>query len=232
MEYSKEKTFLYDKLSDKICAYIKENGLKKGEKLPGERKMAEEWSVSRATLREAIKELQKQGILKTEVGKGTFVAEEIGSKQFSVKLASQNFGELFEIKTVLERYCLEKMTLSISEEKLDALEKIAVQMNVIKDVGIMPEELDRQFHAYLTACYGNKELSRMVSNLIEIYDEFCEEMKVYHDTEKFDWYSLMLETIPLHLEIVQKMRERDILGVLDRYDKITELDLKIYKCYI
>ena len=52
------KTLLYSRVADRIYQYIKEENLQPGEKLPGERKLAEEWKVSRSTLREAIRELE------------------------------------------------------------------------------------------------------------------------------------------------------------------------------
>ena len=69
------KTLLYSRVADRIYQYIKEESLQPGEKLPGERKLAEEWKVSRSTLREAIRELENEGIVHVEVGKGTFVTD-------------------------------------------------------------------------------------------------------------------------------------------------------------
>ena len=72
MEYNREtenKRLLYSKLSDKIYQYIKDENLRPGDKLPGERKLAAEWKVSRPSLREAIRELENQGIVHAEVGK-------------------------------------------------------------------------------------------------------------------------------------------------------------------
>ena len=47
-----------------------------GSRLPGENILSEELNVSRNTLREAIKILVSQGVLKVYRGKGTFVAED------------------------------------------------------------------------------------------------------------------------------------------------------------
>lgn len=110
------KTLLYSRVADRIYQYIKEENLQPGEKLPGERKLAEEWKVSRSTLREAIRELENEGIVHVEVGKGTFVTDYVEGRQVSIHLALKNFLELFEIKSVLERYSLEKAIPDMSDE--------------------------------------------------------------------------------------------------------------------
>ena len=140
--------------------------------MPGERKRAAEWKVSRPSLREAIRELENQGIVHAEVGKGTFVTDYVEGRQFSIHLALKNFLELFEVKTVLERYSLEKAIPNISEERLNKLEDMAVQMNAIASTGIMPKEMDHHFHRYILECYGNQEMTNLVCNMIEMYETF------------------------------------------------------------
>ena len=225
---SENKKLLYSKLADRIYQYIKEEKLQPGDKIPGERKLAAEWKVSRPTLREAIRELENQGIVRVEIGKGTFVTDYVEGRQISIHLALKNFLELFEIKTVLERYSLEKAIPNISEERLQQLEKMAVQMNALAATGIMPKELDHIFHRYISECYGNAEMTQMVCNMIEMYETFDDELYGYFEDTDFDYNSILLQTFPYHLEMVQMMRERNIPGALKKYDKIVELDLEVY----
>ena len=232
MEYNREtenKRLLYSKLSDKIYQYIKDENLRPGDKLPGERKLAADWKVSRPSLREAIRELENQGIVHAEVGKGTFVTDYVEGRQFSIHLALKNFLELFEVKTVLERYSLEKAIPNISEERLNKLEDMAVQMNAIASTGIMPKEMDHHFHRYILECYGNQEMTNLVCNMIEMYETFDDELYGYFKEKDFDYFQILLKTFPYHLEMVQMMKERNVEEALKRYDKIVALDLEIYK---
>lgn len=226
---SENKKLLYSTLASRIHQYIKEKNLKPGHKLPGERKLASEWQVSRPTLREAIRELENQGVVRVEVGKGTFVTDYVESRQINMHLAMENFLELFEIKTVLERYCVEKVTQIIAEEKLDELENLAVQMNEIAEAGVVPLDLDHQFHRGIMKCYGNHEMTKMVMNMIEMYESFNLQLHSYFVEEHFDFQNIMLKTFPYHLEMIRYMRERNVAEVLKMYDTIVELDLKIYR---
>jgi len=53
--------------------------LRPGERLPGERELAERLGVSRPSLRDALAELQGRGLLVARAGSGVYVAEVLGS---------------------------------------------------------------------------------------------------------------------------------------------------------
>ena len=225
---TENKKLLYSRLADRIYLYIKEKNLQPGDKIPGERKLAAEWKVSRPTLREAIRELENQGVVHVEVGKGTFVTDYVEGRQVSIHLALKNFLELFEIKIVLERYSLEKAIPDMAEERLDQLEEMAIQMNDIAARGIMPKEMDHDFHRLILESYGNYEMTNLVRNMTEMYETFDDELYGYFDDKGFDYQAILLETFPYHLEMVQMMKERNIQGALEKYDNIVALDLEIY----
>lgn len=64
----------YIKIHDEIKKEIDQGIWKIGERLPSERDLADEFSVSRMTLRQAITLLVEEGILERKVGSGTYVA--------------------------------------------------------------------------------------------------------------------------------------------------------------
>ncbi|WP_137888366.1 FCD domain-containing protein [Pseudomonas sp. 2FE] len=71
------------RLSDDIVAQLEgmilEGTLKAGERLPAERALAEQFGVSRPSLREAIQKLAAKGLLISRQGGGNYVAESLGS---------------------------------------------------------------------------------------------------------------------------------------------------------
>ncbi|QSZ27113.1 GntR family transcriptional regulator [Aceticella autotrophica] len=66
---------LYVNIAEDIKKKIKDGYLNPGDKLPSEIELAKEHRVSRSTLREAIKMLQREGILISKNGIGTYVSE-------------------------------------------------------------------------------------------------------------------------------------------------------------
>lgn len=65
---------LYEKTIVFILQYIDEHGLKVGDQLPPEAKLAVQTGVSLVTVRRALAELAAQGVVRREQGRGTFVA--------------------------------------------------------------------------------------------------------------------------------------------------------------
>ena len=68
-----------DVIMDQIERLILEGKVRPGQKLPSERSLAEEFDVSRPTVREAIQKLEARGLIQRRHGGGTFVAEHVGS---------------------------------------------------------------------------------------------------------------------------------------------------------
>lgn len=65
---------LYEQLKAILKQKIASGELKPGEALPGERQLMDIYGVSRVTVRQAIGELVREGLLYRHHGKGTFVA--------------------------------------------------------------------------------------------------------------------------------------------------------------
>ncbi|MCF7551730.1 GntR family transcriptional regulator [Pseudonocardia sp. WMMC193] len=61
------------RLVSDLAAHIRSGRLSRGDRLPGENQLAARYSVSRGTVRSALAELQKQDLITTETGVGSFV---------------------------------------------------------------------------------------------------------------------------------------------------------------
>ena len=64
---------LYLQLSEALAAAIAGGELATGERLPSERDFAEQLGVSRTTVVNAYRELEARGLVRSHVGRGTFV---------------------------------------------------------------------------------------------------------------------------------------------------------------
>ena len=101
---------LSDDIVERLQGMILEGTLKPGERLPAERVLAEQFGVSRPSLREAIQKLAAKGLLLSRQGGGNFVAEALGST-FSdplLQLLENNADaqrDLLEFRHTLEGAC-------------------------------------------------------------------------------------------------------------------------------
>jgi GntR family transcriptional regulator len=64
---------LYVQLREALRAEIEERGLRPGDRLPTEAELEERYGVSRSTIRQAVGDLQAEGLVERVQGKGTFV---------------------------------------------------------------------------------------------------------------------------------------------------------------
>jgi GntR family transcriptional regulator len=74
-------TPLYHQLKNILEAKIRSQEFKEKERFPSEAELGKEFNVSRITVRQALSELQKAGLVYRERGKGTFVTEGAGLKR-------------------------------------------------------------------------------------------------------------------------------------------------------
>jgi GntR family transcriptional regulator len=72
---------LYHQLKKILEAKIRSREFKESERFPSEAELGVQFNVSRITVRQALSELQKTGLIYRERGKGTFVTEGAGLKR-------------------------------------------------------------------------------------------------------------------------------------------------------
>ncbi len=65
----------YHQLKLFLLGEIRSGRLKQGQKLPSEAEFCDTYNISRTVVRQTIKELQNEGYLTTEKGKGTFISQ-------------------------------------------------------------------------------------------------------------------------------------------------------------
>jgi GntR family transcriptional regulator len=67
-------TPLYEQAADYVAGQIERGELTRGQKLPAERDLADQWGIGYQTVRRAMRDLRERGLIVSRVGKGTFVA--------------------------------------------------------------------------------------------------------------------------------------------------------------
>ncbi|AMB87187.1 transcriptional regulator PdhR [Pseudomonas agarici] len=118
---------LSDDIVEQLERMILEGALKAGERLPAERALAEQFGVSRPSLREAIQKLVVKGLLVSRQGGGNYVVETLGST-FSdplLHLLETNpevQRDLLEFRHTLEASCAYYAALRATEADREQLQ--------------------------------------------------------------------------------------------------------------
>lgn len=108
---------LYEQIESQIKTQIINLTLKPGEALPSIRTLAKELKVSIITTKRAYEELEKEGFIKTAVGKGTFVAEANNERLKEVAM--------FEIENKLEEAIISAKAIGLTlEEALEIFKNL------------------------------------------------------------------------------------------------------------
>lgn len=192
-------------LSSSVVDYIKESILagvyKEGHHLL-ETEIASKLGISRAPVREAIKELEKEGIVVTLPRRGTFVT----------RFTLEDIKEVFDIRMLLENNIFK---ILIYDQKLteadfnhlyhlvDEMKQIAQSTMELTQKSIQINLKDMEFHRFLWNKAGSQRRVRMLESIF-----FQLRMAMLYDTNKTGDLS---KTATDHYEIIEALRSNDIV---------------------
>lgn len=115
-------------VAEAIKGWVVEQGLEAGDRLPAESEMIARFGMSKGTIREAMRILEAQGLIKTRTGPGggSFVHEV--SRQRAKALLGNYFyfkdltvGDIYQLRLILEPELAATLAGKLSEEVLDQL---------------------------------------------------------------------------------------------------------------
>lgn len=216
------KDLLYMKIADAVSDYIQKNNLKPGDKLPAERELAASFGTSRHSVREALRVLENQGVITSQMGSGTYVAKIQEESSIYLELVKVNYIEMLNVKTELEKYVIRlviERKEEIARESFEQLEKYLLIMEESGEKGIFEAEVDKKFHYLLSELSGNKMLGQMIHKMIETFDEYY---GVLTQSVK-----LCLDTICWHRVILEGIREGDVEKAAYASDQMLLIDREI-----
>lgn len=87
------RTPIYEQLYNNIVRLISSGALKAGDKLPPVRALACDLSVNPNTVSKAYKLLEQDGYIYSNVGKGSFIADNLNSLETQKQLALEKLGD-------------------------------------------------------------------------------------------------------------------------------------------
>lgn len=165
---------LYQQVAEQIQEMILDGRLKSGDKLLSERTMAEQFNVSRNSIREAIRALEILGIVESRQGGGNFIVAGKSDCLFQplsimFKLYNGTFTDLLEIRRGLE---MEAAALAAKRITPDKAAEIVSIMETLRyaDSEQCSVEADQQLHLLIADISGNIMLSgflNAISRLLE-----------------------------------------------------------------
>ncbi|MCC3373258.1 FadR/GntR family transcriptional regulator [Cohnella sp. REN36] len=160
---------VYEDVIEQIERLIAEGELSPGDALPTERELAQAFGISRGTLREAFRILEREGLIETRPGGGRSVARRLGEaedrKALLDRIERATILELLEARALFEAGIVELAAERASEEDLEEIGRALARWGTIERAGEEQGTPDQAFHMSIARASRNVVLV----NLIELH---------------------------------------------------------------
>jgi DNA-binding FadR family transcriptional regulator len=149
-------------IAEQIRTAIVTGKLKAGERLSPERELAEQFGVSRVTVRDAQRSLEAMGLIEVRVGArgGAFVTTPTGSRVAQamsdmMMMSAVSPEEVVESRLIVELGTVTLACARATEDDLTALRELAVRGGQALAAGTYTREVSWEFHSLLAAAAHN-----------------------------------------------------------------------------
>jgi DNA-binding GntR family transcriptional regulator len=169
----------------------------RGDLAPGthlvETEVAQKLGVSRGPLREALRILETEGLVRSSPGRGSFVAE----------ISARDVQEIYSLRTILEEEALRLAILNATAEDISGLEDNLASMFTAAEAGNYAQVLDRdlEFHMRIWKMAGHQRLEGFLR-------EIGAQAKMYIAVQT-SLYDDLAAGISDHRVLLEALKQRD-----------------------
>ncbi|WP_428926891.1 FadR/GntR family transcriptional regulator [Marinibacterium sp. SX1] len=185
------------RVAEEIKDWVVEQGLMPGDRLPGETELMARFSMAKGTIREAMRILEAQGLIKTRTGPGggSFV-HEVSRGRARALLGNYFYfkdltiGDIYQLRRALEPELAATLAGRLPEEVLQALEENITQYDA--PARTLDEERAQhvaslRFHAILAEQADNSLLSFIIDFMVALLTDLTVHRKLYEPINRELW---------------------------------------------
>jgi GntR family transcriptional repressor for pyruvate dehydrogenase complex len=203
----------FEEIAAQIRAQLAEGWLRVGDRLPAERALAEQFGVSRNTLREALRWLEHAGLVRLQKGAsgGAFITEASGEAIATGLLDMYHSGtitpaQLTEARIWLEAVVVREACLRATPHDLEQLRdnvRRAEEANAQGDLHTRAE-LNLEFHRHLARMTGNPVVVIVMDSMLAVLRHFIRSIGHYENSF----------VLPSRKRFIRLMEARDVDGAI------------------
>ena len=170
---------LYQGIVEQIEGLLERGDIRPGDQLPPERQLADQFQVSRASVREALRTLELLGIVETRPGGGTFVRrttpDDLARPLTSLMARGHTVADVIELRGLIEPALAALAAERVTAAQLAELKEIfAEQERKVSDAEPWAEE-DTRFHEAIGHAARNELLTTMLGVVWDVLRESREQ---------------------------------------------------------
>lgn len=197
-----------DQIIQQIQDAIRNGDLARGDKLPTERALCEQFGVSRSVVREAIKALDAMGLVESRQGSGIFVRNnpiESVSRAFvlSVSPDAESVDCLFEFRQSLEKEAARLAAIRATDQHISEIDEVLAWMDLrpAPDDWSTFAKVDIRFHHLVAEASGNPYLQVAIASVRDMSRDI---VRVFSEHA-----GSLEEAMRHHQRILQAIRQHD-----------------------
>lgn len=174
------------------------------DRLPASRQLAESFGVARNTLRDALQQLEREGLLEIRPGSGAYVTG-IGDQSIPRAVEEAAPLELIDARFALEPHICRLSVLHGRREDFDAMDDLCRRMESSTTDPTEFSEADTAFHMALASATRNNLLIWLIRqiNTVRSLDEWTRMRQLTLNAAMIDQYNLQ------HRDILDALRSRE-----------------------
>jgi DNA-binding FadR family transcriptional regulator len=155
---------LYRQIAEQLRSLMSAGEFTPGSRLPAERDLAQQFGVSRPSVREALIALEVEGWVEVRTGSGVYVLERGGARGDDRKVPPAEWGplELIRARRVIEGEIASLAATQAKRKHIQAIQDAVDLMRQDTDRGIAPLAGDRAFHTAIAQACDNVVLLETV----------------------------------------------------------------------
>ncbi|MEI4768731.1 GntR family transcriptional regulator [Psychrobacillus sp. FJAT-51614] len=192
----------------------------KGEFKMGDRLMQEEWAaklgVSRMPLREALKQLEVEGLVRIEPRRGAIVTP----------VSTDDIEEIYQLRAMLEGEAVVKALPFLDEEDISELENLYEQMIRLKNSETDMEmymKINAEFHQIIIEACPWRRIKGYIDTLWKGIPPYTPSLLVDHLSESHKEHSLMVKYIKEKDAIkIKEVTEKHIIRTKENLIRMIE----------
>ena len=137
------------------------------ERLPAERNLAEEFGVSRGTIRSVLEILEQQHLVTRQIGSGTYVSHQETTNQLEISSITSPI-EMVEVRIAIEPQMVRLAIANASSRDLEQMRDALKQCEACDGDAEKFARADTAFHMALAHCSRNKLMYWLYERISEV----------------------------------------------------------------